>query len=52
MHHPLDVAGGVVVGIGALVVLLFACRAAAIASEARAARTTVPAPTPQRQAVA
>ena len=29
MHHPLDVAGGVLVGIGAMLVLLFACRAAA-----------------------
>ena len=28
MHHPLDVAGGVLVGIGAVLVLLFACRAA------------------------
>ena len=29
MHHPLDVAGGVLVGVGAVLVLLFACRAAA-----------------------
>ena len=28
MHHPLDVAGGVLVGIGAILLLLFACRAA------------------------
>ena len=28
MHHPLDVAGGLVVGAGAVLVLLFACRAA------------------------
>jgi membrane-associated phospholipid phosphatase len=35
MHHPLDVAGGLVVGIGALLVLLFACRAASAAQEAR-----------------
>ena len=28
MHHPLDVAGGVLVGIGAILVALFACRAA------------------------
>jgi undecaprenyl-diphosphatase len=28
MHHPLDVAGGVFVGVGAVLVLLFACRAA------------------------
>ena len=37
MHHPLDVAGGVVVGIGAILLLLFACRAAGAAAEARAA---------------
>jgi membrane-associated phospholipid phosphatase len=37
MHHPLDVAGGVLIGIGALLVLLFACRAAeaAVRSPAR-----------------
>ena len=35
MHHPLDVAGGVLVGIGAILVLLFACRAAATAAERR-----------------
>lgn len=38
MHHPLDVAGGVFVGIGAILVLLFACRAAGAATERRAAR--------------
>jgi membrane-associated phospholipid phosphatase len=37
MHHPLDVAGGVLVGIGAILVLLFACRAAASAAERRPA---------------
>lgn len=36
MHHPLDVAGGVVVGIGAILLALFACRAAGAAAEARA----------------
>lgn len=35
MHHPLDVAGGFVIGIGALLVLLFACRAAGVAHQAR-----------------
>jgi membrane-associated phospholipid phosphatase len=37
MHHPLDVAGGMVVGIGAVLVLLFACRAAGCAEAARGA---------------
>jgi len=32
MHHPLDVAGGAIVGIGAILVLLFACRAAGAAA--------------------
>jgi len=36
MHHPLDVAGGVIVGIGAVLVVLFACRAAGAAADARA----------------
>jgi len=36
MHHPLDVAGGALVGIGAVVVLLFACRAAEAAVRAPA----------------
>lgn len=40
MHHPLDVAGGVCVGIGAILVVLFACRAAGAAATARAARGT------------
>lgn len=35
MHHPLDVAGGVLLGIGAIVLLLFACRAAGAAAERR-----------------
>lgn len=35
MHHPLDVAAGVLVGIGAILVLLFACRAAGAAAERR-----------------
>jgi undecaprenyl-diphosphatase len=35
MHHPLDVAGGVVVGIGAILVVLFAVRAAGAAHDAR-----------------
>jgi membrane-associated phospholipid phosphatase len=38
MHHPLDVAGGVIIGIGAILLLLFACRAAGAAAEARAAK--------------
>jgi undecaprenyl-diphosphatase len=35
MHHPIDVLGGVVVGIAALVVLVSACRTAAAAAAAR-----------------
>jgi undecaprenyl-diphosphatase len=35
MHHPLDVAGGVVVGIAAVIVLVFACRTAGSAAELR-----------------
>jgi len=35
MHHPLDVAGGVLVGIGAILVALFACRAAGAAAARR-----------------
>jgi membrane-associated phospholipid phosphatase len=33
MHHPLDVAGGVFVGVAALLVIVFACRSAAAAAE-------------------
>jgi undecaprenyl-diphosphatase len=33
MHHPLDVAGGVVVGVTSLLVLVLACRAAGAAEE-------------------
>ena len=36
MHHPLDVAGGVAIGIGALVVLLIATRVAGRVAERRA----------------
>jgi membrane-associated phospholipid phosphatase len=35
MHHPLDVAGGVVVGVAAVIVIVFACRAADAAAESR-----------------
>jgi membrane-associated phospholipid phosphatase len=35
MHHPLDVAGGLLIGIGAILMLLFACRAAGAAAERR-----------------
>jgi membrane-associated phospholipid phosphatase len=35
MHHPLDVAGGVAVGIAALVVVVLACRTAGAAAESR-----------------
>ena len=36
MHHPLDVAGGVFVGVAALIVIVFACRVAGAAAELRA----------------
>jgi membrane-associated phospholipid phosphatase len=36
MHHPLDVGAGALIGIGAVVVLLFACRAAGVAAPDRA----------------
>jgi membrane-associated phospholipid phosphatase len=38
MHHPLDVAGGLLVGVGALIVVVFACRAAGAAAETRSNR--------------
>lgn len=38
MHHPLDVAGGLVVGLGAILILVFASRAAGVADERRRAR--------------
>lgn len=33
MHHPLDIAGGIVVGVAALCVLVLACRSAGAAAE-------------------
>ncbi len=35
MHHPLDVGGGIVVGLAAIGVILFACRTAAAAAASR-----------------
>ena len=35
MHHPIDVIAGVLIGIGAIILLVFACRAAGAAAEAR-----------------
>lgn len=52
MHHPLDVAGGLVVGAGALLVLLFACRAAGVAHEARSPQKANFAPSSRAQPVA
>jgi undecaprenyl-diphosphatase len=40
MHHPLDVASGVVIGIGAIAVLLFACRSAGCAQRSPSAERT------------
>jgi membrane-associated phospholipid phosphatase len=36
MHHPLDVGGGIIVGVAALIVIVFACRTAAAASRREA----------------
>jgi undecaprenyl-diphosphatase len=36
MHHPLDVLGGLTIGIGAILLLIFACRVAGVAAERRA----------------
>jgi membrane-associated phospholipid phosphatase len=36
MHHPLDLGAGALIGIGAVLVLLFACRAAGVAALAHA----------------
>lgn len=38
MHHPLDVAGGVLVGVAALLVVVFACRTADAAAGVRSGR--------------
>ena len=37
MHHPLDIAGGVVVGIASIVGLVLACRASGVAAQERTA---------------
>jgi membrane-associated phospholipid phosphatase len=52
MHHPLDVAGGLVIGVGALLVLLFACRSAAVAQLARRPREAKVAPSRRPQPIA
>jgi membrane-associated phospholipid phosphatase len=41
MHHPLDVAGGVVVGIAAVTVVVYACRTAGAVAELRGDRRAV-----------
>ena len=35
MHHPLDVGGGIVLGVATLIVLVFVCRTAGATSDAR-----------------
>ena len=40
MHHPLDVAGGIVVGLAAIAVVVFACRTAAAAAASREGNRT------------
>jgi membrane-associated phospholipid phosphatase len=52
MHHPLDIAGGLVIGVGALLVLLFACRAAGVAQQARSPQTAKVATSRHAQPVA
>jgi membrane-associated phospholipid phosphatase len=52
MHHPLDLAGGLVIGIGALLVLLFACRSAGVAHQARSLKKATPATSRRAQPVA
>jgi undecaprenyl-diphosphatase len=52
MHHPLDLAGGLVIGIGALLVLLFACRAAGVAHAARSPKAARAAASRRAQPVA
>ncbi len=52
MHHPLDVAGGLAIGIGALLVLLFACRSAGAAHEARSPQQSKVATSRRAQRVA
>lgn len=53
MHHPIDVAGGLFIGIGALLVLLFACRAAGVVHHAASRReANVPASRRTREQVA
>jgi membrane-associated phospholipid phosphatase len=48
MHHPTDVAGGLLIGVGAIIVLLFACRAAAAVAHAPA-RSKAESREPQRR---
>ena len=53
MHHPLDVGAGVLIGVGAVLVLLFACRAAGVAALAHApGRARSRSSSRSRQAVA
>ncbi len=40
MHHPIDAGGGLVVGLAAIAIVLFACRAGSAAKELRSRRPT------------
>jgi undecaprenyl-diphosphatase len=52
MHHPLDVGAGVLIGVGAVLVLLFACRAAGVAALAHAPGRARSRSSSRRRAVA
>lgn len=52
MHHPIDVVAGVLIGSAAIAVLVFACRAAAAASQVQDAVTTPKRVTPSQSEMA
>ena len=48
MHHPIDLGAGALIGVGAVLVVLFACRAADVATLAHAPRETRSRPSTRR----